>query len=84
MCLDFLGRTPSSSARYQDDVFNDNAIPPVTLDILGRINRASGGGVEAYIYKQFENRFSQMSSGLNYCDARDKSDFHIEEFLNLF
>lgn len=84
VCLDFLGRTSSSSARYQDDVFNDNAIPPVILDMLGQINRATDGGVEAYIYNQFENRFSQMSSGLNYCDTHDTSDFRIEEFLNLF
>lgn len=29
ICIQFLGRTSTSSARYQDDLFNDNAIPPL-------------------------------------------------------
>ncbi len=35
ICLRFLGRTSTSSARYQDDVFNENAVPPSVLEILG-------------------------------------------------
>ncbi|MCU0443808.1 MAG: HaeII family restriction endonuclease [Microscillaceae bacterium] len=39
ICLQFLGRTSTSSARYQDDIFNENAIPPSVLESLGRENR---------------------------------------------
>ncbi len=39
VCIRFLGRTSTSSARYQDDVFNDNAIPPLVLDALDKENR---------------------------------------------
>lgn len=84
ICLRFLGRTSTSSARYQDDVFNKNAIPPSVLEILGAENRKNNGIVEKYIYDRFEQRFSQMSSGLNYCNTHDRNSFQIVDFINLF
>ena len=84
ICLKFLGRISTSSARYQDDLFNDNAIPPAVLVELGRANRAGNGIVEAYIYRQFLQRLSQVSIGLNYCRRHDKSSFSLAEFLGLF
>lgn len=84
VCLRFLGRTSTSSARYQDDVFNENAVPPSVLEVLGVENRRNNGVVEKYIYDRFEQRFSQMSSGLHYCNTHDKNNFHIIEFINLF
>lgn len=84
ICLRFLGRTSTSSARYQDDVFNENAVPPKVLEILGIENRQSGGVVEKYIYNRFEQRFSQMSSGLNYCNTHDRGSFQVIDFINLF
>jgi type II restriction enzyme len=84
ICIQFLGRTSTSSARYQDDIFNDNAIPPTVLEQLGDENRAKNGIVEAYIYRKFLQRFSQMSTGLDYCVVHDKSNFQLNEFLDLF
>ena len=84
VCLRFLGRTSTSSARYQDDVFNENAVPPSVLQVLGDENRRKNGVVEKYIYDRFEQRFSQMSSGLDYCSGHDKSDFQVLEFIRLF
>ena len=84
ICLQFLGRISTSSARYQDDIFNDNAIPPAILDILGRENRDTNGIVEAYIYSKFLQRFSQMSTGLDYCITHDKSNFKLDKFLAMF
>lgn len=40
ICLRFLGRTSTSSARYQDDVFNENAVPPAVLEVLGSEKQA--------------------------------------------
>ena len=48
-----LGRICTSSARFQDDLFNDNAIPPEVINVLGNENRRTQGAVEAYIYSQF-------------------------------
>lgn len=84
ICIQFLGRTSTSSARYQDDIFNDNAVPPAILEKLGEENRAGNGIVEAYIYRKFLQRFSQMSTGLDYCSIHDKSNFKLDEFLALF
>ena len=84
ICNQFLGRSSTSSARYQDDVFNENAVPPQVLAILGEENRQKNGIVEAYIYNRFSERFTQMSSGLDYCTLHDKSNFHLSEFLELF
>lgn len=84
ICLKFLGRTSTSSARYQDDIFNDNAIPPKVLEILGEENRKKKGIVEAYIYRRFAERFSQMSTGNDYCESHNKSNFKLDEFLALF
>ena len=64
--------------------FNDNAVPPAILEKLGEENRAGNGIVEAYIYRKFLQRFSQMSTGLDYCVIHDKSNFKLDEFLALF
>ncbi len=82
--IKFLGRTSTSSARYQDDIFNDNAIPPKVLAELGKENRRKNGIVEAYIYQKFAQRFSQMSTGLDYCLTHDKTNFNLSEFLAMF
>ena len=84
ICLRFLGRTSTSSARYQDDVFNENAIPPSVLEVLGTENKKYNGIVERYIYDCFEQRFSQMASGLNYCNTHDRNAFQVIDFINLF
>ncbi len=84
ICIQFLGRTSTSSARYQDDIFNDNAVPPAILEILVKENRATNGIVEAYIYRKFLQRFSQVSTGLDYCVIHDKTDFKLDEFLAMF
>jgi type II restriction enzyme len=84
ICIQFLGRTSTSSARYQDDIFNENAIPPTILEVLGQENRNTNGGVEFYIYRKFLQRFSQMSMGLDYCVTHDKWNFELNEFLALF
>lgn len=72
ICLKFFGRTSTSSARYQDDIFNENAIPPKVLEILGQENREKNGIVESYIYKRFAKRFSQMSNAFA-CDRLMRS-----------
>lgn len=84
VCLQFLGRTSTSSARYQDDIFNENAVPPRVLKVLGDANLVSGGAVEAYIYQRFAERFSQMSTGLEYCRSHDAATFDLTEFIDLF
>lgn len=84
VCMQFLGRSSTSSARYQDDVFNENAVPPLALTALGDVNRKKDGIVEAYIYRKFAERFTQMSTGLAYCNSHKRETFKLEEFIDLF
>ena len=84
VCVRFLGRASTSSARFQDDLFNNNAIPPEALMHLGDLNRKKNGIVEAYIYRRFQERMSQMTSGLSYAIHHDARTFNLQEFLNLF
>tara|TARA_B100000315_G_C14459611_1_gene533116 strand:- start:75 stop:1076 length:1002 start_codon:yes stop_codon:yes gene_type:complete len=82
--LEFLGRTCASSARYQDDLFNENAVPPEAVVELGTMNRLENGSIEAYIYQSFFSKYSQMSSALNYVREENFQNFKLDKFLNLF
>lgn len=48
-----VGRKSTSSAKYQDDIFSDTAMPPRLIHELGKANSAGKGIVEAYIYSRF-------------------------------
>lgn len=79
-----LGRVSTSSARFQDDLFNDNATPPAVLDILGRENRRTNGAVEAYIYSKFDNKHEQLSNALAYCLDASVETFEVKKFIDSF
>lgn len=79
-----LGTKCTSSARFQDDLFNENAIPPRILHILGEENKLTNGAVEAYIYKSFMGKHDQLAEALNYCLESTKEDFSINDFINKF
>jgi hypothetical protein len=79
----FVGRSSSSSAEYQEALFT-KAMPPQTLVILGQENRLKGGIVEAYIYRQFSKKFTQLSSALQYHDDHNLKDFEVQDFIDLF
>lgn len=84
VCNTLLGRSSTSSAKFQDDLFNETAIPPHILDVLGNVNKSKNGIVESYIYSKFNQRYSQMSGALKYCNESDKSTFQLRKFLDLF
>jgi type II restriction enzyme len=84
ICVPFLGRTSTSSAKYQDDIFNETAVPPAALIALGIENRNKNGIVESYIYDMFKERYGQMSTALNYSRDATKETFDLEKFIDLF
>ena len=81
---ELLGRICTSSARFQDDLFNENAIPPILLNELGKENRRTQGAVEAYIYSHFTNKYTQLSDALNYCLEANIDSFDIKQFIDSF
>lgn len=82
--IQLLGRKCTSSARFQDDLFNENAIPPQILKILSDENLKTFGAVEAYIYKKFTGKHNQLENALNYCKNSTKENFSVEKFINSF
>ena len=84
VCIDLLGRVCTSSARFQDDLFRENAIPPVLLHELGKENRRTGGAVEAYIYQRFTKKHDQLADALAYCLKADPDTFDVRTFINAF
>ncbi len=79
-----LGRVCTSSARFQDDLFNENAIPPILINELGKENRRTNGAVEAYIYRRFTNKHAQLQSALDYCLKATKETFDVKAFIDSF
>lgn len=84
VCQVLLGRVCTSSAKFQDDLFNETAIPPVLINELGKENRRTSGGVEAYIYSRFTNKHSQLASALDYCLNSTKETFSVKQFIDSF
>lgn len=84
ICEQFVGRVSTSSSRYQDDIFNQTAVPPEALVALGVVNREENGSIEAYIYNRFSERFNQLSDALNYCKSNMRETFNLKEFLDIF
>jgi len=82
VCIPFLGRTSTSSSKYQDDLFNANAVPPEAITMLGKENRSKNGIVESYIYDRFKQRYGQMSTALNYSRDANKETFDLQEFID--
>ena len=82
--LALVGRISTSSARYQDDLFNENATPPPILAILGEANRRHDGAIEAYIYDAIGRVHARLAQGLALLSESDKTDFNLKNFIELF
>lgn len=84
MSLPLLGRVCTSSAKFQDNLFEENAIPPRILNELGKENARTNGAVEAYIYRSFTEKHSQLSNALDYCSKADAKTFDVKQFIDAF
>lgn len=82
ICLPLLGRVSTSSSKFQDDLFN--AIPPNLIVEMGKYNREHDGAVEAYVYRRFTNKYSQLKDALDYCLNADKESFRVKQFIDSF
>ena len=80
--IELLGRKCTSSAKFQDDIFN--AITPQQIAILSEENKKHNGVVEAYIYRLFSNKHSQLAVALDTCLSSTKETFDIKTFIDMF
>lgn len=82
--IHLLGAKCTSSAKFQDNLFDANAIPPQILQVLGTENIRTKGAVEAYIYSCFNNKHSQLSDALKYCLTSTPASFYVKDFIDSF
>lgn len=82
--LPLLGRICTSSAKFQDNLFDANAIPPEILNVLGKENIRTNGAVEAYIYRLFSTKHNQLSNALKYCTENTPENFDVKKFIDSF
>lgn len=79
-----VGRISTSSMRYQDDIWNETAMPPRLLAVLDQENKATGGAVERYIYLNFEQNNSVIGAMMAYVQGATKDTFDLGELLSRF
>lgn len=79
-----VGRNSGSSAKYQDNLFEENAMPPRLIKVLALENVRTRGAIEAYIYSQFFSKHNQLKEALNICNKATKDDFYVKSFIDSF
>jgi len=79
-----IGRICTSSARFQDNLFEENAMPPRLLSQLGEINKRGDGFVEAYIYSALASKLSSVYDVLQYITSSGVDRFSLKELTKLF
>ena len=78
------GSVSTSSQKYQDNLFDKNALPPKLIVELGRKNRETAGGVEAYIYKAFALRLSSVHAISEYIETATPATFSLKQLVEMF
>lgn len=79
-----VGRVSTSSARFQDNLFEENAIPPEVIVALGEENNKKNGVVESYIYHRFKERLGMVHVVSSFIMEKSHEDFDLKEFLEVF
>lgn len=82
--LQLINQRSTSSQKFQDNIFEQNAVPPSVIAILAKHNSANNGIVERYIYQQFWQRQEAIRNLWDFILQKDRKTFRLDEFLDLF
>jgi hypothetical protein len=82
--LNLINQRSTSSQKFQDNIFEPNAMPPSIIAELAKHNNSNEGVVERYIYQQFWERQKAIRNLWNFILQKDAQTFKLEEFLDLF
>jgi len=80
--LRLIGQVSTSSQKYQDNLFETNAMPPETLAVLAQAN--TDGVVERYIYQQFWERQKRILRLADLLKDATVDCFDLDTFLSEF
>lgn len=79
-----VGRISTSSQKFQDNLFEKNAMPPELLKELAEFNKKNDGLVEDYIYHNLAARYDLVLTAVKYIEKSNANTFDLDEFLSLF
>ena len=79
-----VGKSASSSARYQHDVWNPTAMPPELLTVLDAENKQTNEAVERYIYLRYTERQGTVTEIIAAIETAAPQTFDLSVLLNLF
>jgi hypothetical protein len=82
-----IGQVSTSSQKFQDNLFEENAVPPSLLKQLVEVNNQFGGVVERYIYQRFALRHKAIRRVYHYVKKVREAgvdQFDLTQFLSLF
>jgi len=79
-----VGRRSTSSQKFQDNIFEANAMPPALMVELGKTNTRGKGLVEAYIYKALEVRLTSVRDIETYIKSSTPNSFSLKELVSFF
>lgn len=79
-----VGNKSTSSAKFQDNIFEENAVPPRLLAVLDIENKRHSGIVESYIYHELSKRLQDVTDAYEYINSNLSDTFSLQKFLNFF
>jgi len=82
-----IGQVSTSSQKFQDNLFEENAVPPSLLKQLVEVNNQFGGVLERYIYQRFALRQKAIRRVYHYVKKVREAgvdQFDLTQFLSLF
>lgn len=82
--LRLVGRRSTSSQKYQDNLFEANAMPPRLLAKLGELNKKGKGVIEAYIYKCLQARLASVYDVWQYIKDSTPETFQLRRLVSFF
>jgi type II restriction enzyme len=80
--FNLFGKKSTSTAKFQDDVWNETAVPPAAMVALGAAN-ASSGVVEAYIYSSIIRKNEDVTVARSAIE-KIRSVGEVEQLLAVF
>lgn len=84
VCIKILGKYPTSSQKYLDDIWNNNAMKPELLALLDEENKRVNGAVEKYIYLKFQERQAAVASIITLVQVADPQTFDVASLFTVF